>query len=153
MEPISGPGTQSTSDVQPVRRSSEQNQEDDNTCDRSTIERDASTDPSSSSSRSEPHSPINHSESLIFNYSSLVITDPMYRLLNRGLNFSLLPLKPDITQTLVEYKRFARSAIWAEFHYGKNSQEPEEKIFKTHKTNMPKNYSYPEGLKTFLSSV
>ena len=77
----------------------------------------------------------------------------MYRLLNRGLNFSLLPLKLDITQTLVEYKRFARSAIWAEFHYGKNSQEPEEKIFKTHKTNMPKNYSSPEGLKTFLSSV
>ena len=35
----------------------------------------------------------------------------MYRLLNRGLNFSLLPLKLDITQILEEYKIFAKSAI------------------------------------------
>ena len=78
----------------------------------------------------------------------------MDRLLNRGLNFCILPFKLDITQTLVEYKRFERSAIWWEFHYGKeNDQNYEDPIFKKMKTNLPKNYSVPDGLKVFLSSV
>ena len=75
-------------------------------------------------------------------------------MLNRGFNFPLLPLKLDITQTLVEYKRFERAAIWNKFHHGKDDQETnDEPIFKTYKTNLPKNYTSPEGLKTFLSSV
>ena len=78
----------------------------------------------------------------------------MDRLLNRGLNFCILPFKLDITQTLVEYKRFEISAIWWEFHYGKEKdQNYEDPIFKKMKTNLPKNYSVPDGLKVFLSSV
>ena len=77
----------------------------------------------------------------------------MNRLLNRGLNFSILPMKLDITQTLVEFKRYERSAIWTEFWYGKDNEQTEEPIFRTHKTNYPKKYSSPEGLKIFLGSV
>ena len=90
----------------------------------------------------------------MFNYSCLFITDPMNGLLNRGFKFSLLPLKLDITQTLVEYKWFERTAVQNEFTYGKNEQEANnEPKFKTYKTNMPKNYDSPEGLTKFLSSI
>ena len=97
----------------------------------------------------------NKDESVVFNYSDLVLSEPMERLLNRGLNFSILPKKLDLTQVLTDYKRFERSAIWHEFWYGKENDEEERKdpIFPTHKTNMPKNYTVPEGLKVFLNSV
>ena len=81
---------------------------------------------------------IQDNYNIVFNYSTLVITDPMNRLLNRGLNFSILPLKLDITQTLVEFKRYERSAIWTEFWYGKDNKKIEEQIFRTHTTNYPK---------------
>ena len=58
----------------------------------------------------------------------------------------------DMTQVFVDYKRFERSAIWNEFHFGKEN-DFEEPIFKEHKTNLPKNYSVPEDLKIFLHSV
>ena len=73
--------------------------------------------------------------------------------LNKGKNFSILPFKLDITQTLVEEKKFHRSVIWTEYWFGNENQEFSEPIFKTEKTNMPKNYSSPEGLKIFLSSI
>ena len=99
----------------------------------------------------------NKNESVVFNYSDVVLTEPMERLLNRGLNFSILPKKLDLTQVLTDYKRFERSAIWHEFWYGRVKDEDEEErkepIFPTHKTNMPKNYTVPEGLKVFLNSV
>ena len=79
----------------------------------------------------------------------------MERLLNRGLNFSILPKKLDFTQVLTDFKKFERSAIWHEFWYGRHMDEEvrKEPIFPTHKTNMPKNYAVPEGLKVFLNSV
>ena len=78
----------------------------------------------------------------------------MENLLNRGFNFSILPLKLDLTQVLVDFKRFERSMIWHEFFHGKDiDQEYKEKIFKTRKTNLPKNYKSPEGLKTFLGCI
>ena len=74
--------------------------------------------------------------------------------LNRGLNFCILPPKLDITQTLVEFRQFERAVIWREFHYGSEANiETSEQIFRTEKTNRPKNYSVPEGLKIFLSSI
>ena len=93
-------------------------------------------------------------DSIVFNYSSLVLTPAMDRLLNRGLNFSLLPYKLDITQTLVEFRKYERSVIWHEFFYDQeDNQEYSIPIFQEQKTNMPKNYSIPEGLKVFLSSI
>ena len=78
----------------------------------------------------------------------------MKRLLNRGFNFSILPNKMDLTQVLTDYKKFERTIVWHEFWHGKDTEIDYEKpIFQIVKTNMPKNYSVPEGLKIFLSSV
>ena len=60
----------------------------------------------------------------------------MENLLNRGFNFSILPLKLDLTQVLVDFKRFERSVIWYEFFYGSESDgELKPKIFKNN-TNL-----------------
>ena len=78
----------------------------------------------------------------------------MENLLNRGLNFSLLPLKMDLTQVLVDFKRFERTLIWQEFWYGRDQNEDrKETIFKTKKRNMPRNYTSPQGLQTFIGAV
>ena len=78
----------------------------------------------------------------------------MESLLNRGFKFSILPLKLDITQFLVVFKRFERSVIWHEFFYGSESDGDRKlRIFKSNKTNLPNNYKTPEGLKTFLGSI
>ena len=95
-----------------------------------------------------------NTESSVFNYSSVILTEPMKKLLNRGLNFAILPLKLDITQVLVDFRKFERSVIWKEFWHKKETEnEPKEKIFKTEKTNMPRDHKTPEGLKTFLGAV
>ena len=77
----------------------------------------------------------------------------MERFLNRGLNFSILPKKMDLTKVYVDFKRFKRSAIWTEFFFGRNTEDTKTPIFKTTKTNLPKNYQVPDGLKKFLASV
>ena len=78
----------------------------------------------------------------------------MENLLNRGLKFAVLPLKLDLTQVLVDFRHFERSAIWKEFwHNREENKQRKQPIFKKQKFNFPKNYSVPEGLKTFLGSV
>ena len=78
----------------------------------------------------------------------------MRNLLNRGFNFSILPLKLDLTQVLVDFKRFERSVIWHEYFHGRESDgDFKRKIFKSSKSNLPKNYKSPEGLKTYLGSI
>ena len=98
--------------------------------------------------------PKNQELSVIFNYSKIKLTAAMENLLNRGLNFSILPLKLDLTQVLVDFKRFERSVIWNEYFYGREKDEdPKARIFKSNKTNLPKNYKTPNGLKTYLGSI
>ena len=78
----------------------------------------------------------------------------MHRLLNRALNFAVLPRKLDITQILVDFNRFARSAIWQEYWHERESENQLNKpIFKKKKNNLPKNHTTPAGLKTFLNSI
>jgi len=78
----------------------------------------------------------------------------MTKLLNRGLNFAVLPMKLDITQVLVDFRDFERRVLWKEFWHGTESEKEEkEKIFKEEKTNRPRDHATPEGLKTFLSSI
>ena len=78
----------------------------------------------------------------------------MDKLLNRGLNFSVLPYKLDLTQTLVDEKKFERAVIWTEFWHGRDEEiDREIPIFKQEKYNLPKKYSVPEGLKTFLAAI
>jgi len=91
---------------------------------------------------------------VIFNFSDIELTPAMISLLNRGLNFSILPLKLDITEVLVDFKSFERRTLWKEFFHNKDSEEThKEQIFKSKKTNLPKNHPTPQGLKTFLGSV
>ena len=53
--------------------------------------------------------------SVVFNSSNIILTEAMEKVLNRGLNFAILPLKLDLTQVLVDYERFERTMIWQEF--------------------------------------
>ena len=58
-----------------------------------------------------------------------------------------------MTQVNVDFKRYERAAIWTEFWFGQDKEPHDEPIFRQEKTNLPKNYSVPEGLRTFLNSV
>ena len=78
----------------------------------------------------------------------------MEDLLNRGLNFSILPKKLDIIQVLVDFTYFEHTMIWKEFWFGKEETgKVGIPIFKRRKTNLPKNHSTPNQLKTFLGAV
>ena len=78
----------------------------------------------------------------------------MEKVLNRGLNFCVMPIKLDITQILVEFKQFERTIVWQEFWYGtEKSEAPNRRIFKTKKHNFPRGHKSPAGIKTFLGSV
>ena len=91
---------------------------------------------------------------MIFNYSQTKLTESQESLLNKGLNFSILPLKLDITEVLTDYKNFERRMVWQEFwHDRQHEQTQKEFIFKQTKTNLPRDYQSPQGLKDFLSSV
>ena len=91
---------------------------------------------------------------VVFNISSVKLTEGMGNVLNRGLNFSILPGKLDITQVLVDWKRFERTMIWKEWWYcNENETNFKENIFKPKKTNLPRNYKVPNGLKTYLGAV
>ena len=82
------------------------------------------------------------------------MTAAMEKVLNRGLNFSILPLKLDITQVLVDFKRFERTMIWKEFWMNRTQEQTyKPPIFKSRKTNFPKNHKSPNGLKTYLGAV
>ena len=91
--------------------------------------------------------------SLVYNYSSIKLTEPMNSLLNRGLNFSILPLKLDITQILVDYMNYERRVIWQKFWFGQETDQEymyEKPIVKTNKSNMPQNYKIPQGMQMYL---
>ena len=93
-------------------------------------------------------------ENIVFNYTDITLTQAMQKLLNRGLNFAVMPKKLDITEMLVDYRRFERAVTWHEFWFGRNSEENKTiPIFKLKKNNMPKDHKTPLGLKIFLSSI
>ena len=156
----SGPGH---SPAQSVPTGSKPDKGSDFTSDRNTYESNSPTTSShiiSSHNREEKPAQLNtksvEKKSVVFNYSSIILTDSMDRLLNRGLNFSILPKTLDTTQLLTELKKLERPVVWHEFWHGReeeNVNDREIPIFKTVKTNMPKNYSSPKGLKMFLGAV
>ena len=81
----------------------------------------------------------------------------MDKLINKGLNITILPRRLDITEVLVDYKKFARSVIWQEFWHGRDQNSDidlKTPIFKNHnKKNLPKNYQVPKNLQIFLNSI
>jgi hypothetical protein len=54
----------------------------------------------------------------------------------------------------VDFKRFERSVIWHEYLHGYESDTDfKARIFKSDKSNLPKNYNIPEGLKTYKTYI
>ena len=79
----------------------------------------------------------------------------MLKVLNKGLNYSILPHKIDNTLVLTEFRRFERTILWNEFWKEKGNNEENKKtnsIFKILKNNFP-NYKSSESLKAFLNSI
>ena len=100
------------------------------------------------------HDTSSSPKDIVFNYSDIELTESMKSLLNLGLNYSIIPLKLDLTQVLVDFNKFERSVIWQEFWHGREKDENYKvPIFKSQKNNLPKNHKIPKGLKTFINSV
>ena len=91
---------------------------------------------------------------VVFNYSSTKLNENMEKVLNRGLNFALMPLKLDITQVLVDFNKFERTMLWKEFWYEhEESGNRKLPLFKSKKTNYPRNHKTPQELKNYLAAV
>jgi hypothetical protein len=90
----------------------------------------------------------------IYNYSDLTLTEAMTNLLNRGLNFCINPLKLNLTEILVDYRKFDRKLRWKEFFAEKeelqiNDWTPD--IFPKEKTNVPNKNS--KGPNNFINGI
>ena len=85
---------------------------------------------------------------MVFNNSSLVLSDAMIKVLNRGLKFAVMPLKLDITQVLTDFKRFERTMVWREYWFGKESNVTyKPPLFKHKRTISPENILYQRDFK------
>jgi hypothetical protein len=82
----------------------------------------------------------------------------METVLNRGLNFCITPLTLNVTEILVDYRKYKRKVKWVKFFSNQdennkqdtNAEQPQE-LFTKEKANLPPNTS--TAVKTFLSSV
>jgi hypothetical protein len=86
--------------------------------------------------------------SAVYNHSSLELTEAMTKILNRGLNFCVTPLTLNITEVLVDYRKYERKVKWVEFFsYQNEDKDPESEkdwkpeIFRKEKSNLPPNTS------------
>ena len=90
----------------------------------------------------------------VYNYSKISLTEPMKKLLNRGLNFCVAPLKLNLAQTITEFNKFERSFLWKEWWAGRQDEnfDPKKtKLFKKENTTLP-----PKGsreVRTFLTAI
>ena len=66
----------------------------------------------------------------------------MENLLNRGLNFSVLPDRLNLVQVLVDLKKFERTMLWTEFWAGQTKDEYQPPLFKHTKRIFPENIPY-----------
>ena len=75
--------------------------------------------------------------SIVFNYSKIQLTEAMESILNKGLNFSILPKNIDITQVMVDFNMFKRRMLWQEYFYNEEPNPPMNKpLFKKVKHNL-----------------
>ena len=75
-------------------------------------------------------------------------------ILNKGLNFSILPNKPNLNHALMDLAYHQRSMAWKEYWFDKEKQEFEKRVFKEKKTNMPPNsHKTPQGLRTYSTAI
>ena len=65
----------------------------------------------------------------------------MLKLLNRGLNFCVTPLKLNLAQIMVDFDQFERRVLWKEWWHGRKKPENESEevkpIFPKKKTTLP----------------
>ena len=87
--------------------------------------------------------------SLIFNYSDIELYDAMEKLLNRGLNYCVLRQKLDLTQILVDFKRFERSALWREFRFESEQGTSEPHILKQTRITYQRTIQHQKVLRYF----
>ena len=95
----------------------------------------------------------NKGTSLYFNYSDIVISPAMDKLLNRGLNYSITPGKVNVTELLIDIDKFVRTNLWKEFFFDSPKTDFKPPIVKTEKNNLPKKHKTPENLKRFLHAT
>jgi hypothetical protein len=90
--------------------------------------------------------------SAVYNYSNLVLTEDMKNVLSKGLNFCVTPEQINLTELLVDFRKFERSMKWKE-HFKDEIEEEEWKteIFPKEKTNLPPKNS--KHLETFLTGI
>jgi hypothetical protein len=113
--------------------------------DKRSIEHELKANNPKSKSRSTPK---NQNISVVFIYSKTKLTKAMENLLNRGFNFAILPLKLDLTQVLVDFKRFERSVIWHEYFYGlKKTKIQKQEYLKVARIICQKTKKLPRTLK------
>jgi hypothetical protein len=103
--------------------------------------------------RLQKKTPVN----IVFNYSSIDLSDAAIRALNKGLNFCIKPPNIDMTEILSDHLKFSRRMQWAEQFYT-DDVEPEDSnfipsIFKQEKTNFPNRGNVAKPLQTFLNTV
>ena len=89
----------------------------------------------------------------VYNYSAITLTSSMSKILNRGLNFCVTPTNLNVTELLVDYRKFERKMKWKEFFHDKDKDNTEyiPPIFPKEKSNLP-----PKGgtsLNNFLIGV
>lgn len=54
-----------------------------------------------------------------FSITQLELTKDMETVLDRGLKYAVLPLRLDITQVLVDFRRYERTMVWKKLWNGK----------------------------------
>ena len=95
--------------------------------------------------------PIN--VSAIYNFSTLTLTLDMIKVLNRGLNFCVAPLKLNLTEILVDFRKFERKLRWREFWADEEgnieNSEWKPEIFPKNKTTFPTTRA-STGLSNFI---
>lgn len=92
---------------------------------------------------------------LIYNFSSLELSDSSKSLLNKGLNFCPTPNGVNTTSLYADMFRMERKFAWKHFFKTNEYSSGVERKFpfstKNQKTNLPKDY--PGEIKEFVSSV
>ena len=90
---------------------------------------------------------------IVFNYSSIELSEAAISALNRGLNFCIKPSKVDNTEIIADHSRFSRRMQWQEHFFGEEKQDYTPSIFKQEKTNFPNQSLVPKPLQVFLNTV
>ena len=88
-------------------------------------------------------------------YSGIELSAGAIKVLNKGLNYCILPDKLNISQVLCDLSELDRKMQWTEYHFDGEEKEPYvPPLFKKKKYNFPpKEYNVPKGLERFIGAL